>query len=304
MRDSRIPYVTVGLFVLGAVVLLVAALAWVSGRTGATDTYHVVYANVTGVVPGTEVLFEGFPVGQVAAIHPFRAEERQRYRVEVRVRKGWPIPEDSGARITAPGLLAAFAIEIEAGESATLLAPGSEIRGFESADVFAAVSSLAGQIEEFTRTGLEPLVQSLSARAPRILENLESFSTELAASGERLGKLTREENTAHVDVMLRNFRATSENVAQVTSELRTTQTAVQGLLQGLNQLIDSNHGHVSQSAADLRYSLESVARHIDAINYNLEGASRNMNEFSRQLRENPGVILRGTEPGDGVEGTQ
>jgi phospholipid/cholesterol/gamma-HCH transport system substrate-binding protein len=42
-----------------------------------------------------------------------------------------------------------------------------------------------------------------------------------------------------------------------------------------------------------------VARHIDAIAADLERSSRNLAEFTRQVRENPGVIVRGRERGDG-----
>jgi phospholipid/cholesterol/gamma-HCH transport system substrate-binding protein len=34
------------------------------------------------------------------------------------------------------------------------------------------------------------------------------------------------------------------------------------------------------------------------INQNLEGAARNMFEFSRQIRQNPGLLLGGKPPTD------
>ena len=34
------------------------------------------------------------------------------------------------------------------------------------------------------------------------------------------------------------------------------------------------------------------------MNQNLEGAARNMYEFSRQIRQNPGLLLGGTPPED------
>jgi phospholipid/cholesterol/gamma-HCH transport system substrate-binding protein len=39
-----------------------------------------------------------------------------------------------------------------------------------------------------------------------------------------------------------------------------------------------------------------VAQHIDAVAQNLEGTSRNMAEFSRRLKANPGLLLRGGRP--------
>ncbi|MBF0335661.1 MAG: hypothetical protein HQL40_18810, partial [Alphaproteobacteria bacterium] len=35
------------------------------------------------------------------------------------------------------------------------------------------------------------------------------------------------------------------------------------------------------------------SRNIDSIVYNLDGMSRNMHEFSRLLRQNPGLLLSG-----------
>jgi phospholipid/cholesterol/gamma-HCH transport system substrate-binding protein len=37
---------------------------------------------------------------------------------------------------------------------------------------------------------------------------------------------------------------------------------------------------------------------MDAISSNLESTSRNLDEFSRQVRENPGVLLRGRDGAD------
>ena len=47
---------------------------------------------------------------------------------------------------------------------------------------------------------------------------------------------------------------------------------------------------------DLRYSLQAVARNIDSVTYNLEGTARNMNEFSREIRQDPAVLLGGGRP--------
>ncbi len=43
-----------------------------------------------------------------------------------------------------------------------------------------------------------------------------------------------------------------------------------------------------------------MSRHIDAIANNLEGATRNLNEFGGQIREDPSVLLRGRDTDDGA----
>ena len=62
-----------------------------------------------------------------------------------------------------------------------------------------------------------------------------------------------------------------------------------------------NRLDLDRSVVDMRHAVESVTRHIDAINQNLEGAARNMYEFSRQIRQNPGLLMGGTPPKDEAE---
>ena len=53
-------------------------------------------------------------------------------------------------------------------------------------------------------------------------------------------------------------------------------------------------GPLAAPLADLRHVLGVVSRDIDSMTRNLEGTSRNMLEFSRQLRANPAVLITGT----------
>ena len=57
-------------------------------------------------------------------------------------------------------------------------------------------------------------------------------------------------------------------------------------------------GDLAVTMKESRYITESIARNIDAINQNMDGAARNLYEFSRQIRQNPGLLLGGTSPED------
>jgi phospholipid/cholesterol/gamma-HCH transport system substrate-binding protein len=46
--------------------------------------------------------------------------------------------------------------------------------------------------------------------------------------------------------------------------------------------------------------MDSLARHIDSVNQNMEEAARNMKVFSRQIRKNPGLLLSGAQPEQSV----
>ncbi len=151
MKSTKINYVIVGAFVLLTIAGLIVTTALLTGRTGSADNYHAIYDNVTGVKYGSQVLYEGYPIGQVDDIVPVGQGARMRFRIDFSVQQGWLIPDDSLAKIAAPGLLSAVTISIESGRSATALKPGSEVKSAEAADILAAVTGIAAEIGAIAR---------------------------------------------------------------------------------------------------------------------------------------------------------
>ena len=136
---------------------LVVSAALLTGRTGAVDSYYAVYRNVTGVKFGTQVLYEGYPIGQVEQVTPQERGGRMWFRVDFGVTRGWRIPDDSLAQIAAPGLLAAVAININAGSSKSALKPESEIKAKKDGQVkytrLKVVTTDKGEKVVLTRNG-------------------------------------------------------------------------------------------------------------------------------------------------------
>ncbi len=105
MRDDTRNYIVVGTFVLAMGVALILWIALLSGGTGATDSYSMRYANVTGLDEGTQILYEGYPVGLIEQVSRVSDERDPHFRVDVAIQRGWRIPDDSVAEIKASGLL-------------------------------------------------------------------------------------------------------------------------------------------------------------------------------------------------------
>jgi phospholipid/cholesterol/gamma-HCH transport system substrate-binding protein len=316
MRDGRINYVLVGAFVLAMLVAMVLGIALILGRTGSADSYYAVYDNVAGVKYGTKVLFEGFTVGQVEDIQPRHEGGPVSFKVRLAVASGWPIPDDSVARIAVSGLLSAVAIDIKGGSSAALLRPGAQIRSQSGGNLFGALAEIASEVTSLSQTGLRPLVETLNRtmnafgpvieqRAPQLFDNLVALSSDLAAKTPRISanveqmtngmnRLLRDDNTRKFDDMIDHADHAAANLAELTNALQSSRAKVDALLTTLNKTADANSDTVSQSLKDLRYSLQAVARNIDSVTYNLEGTARNMNEFSREIREDPGLLLGGS----------
>jgi phospholipid/cholesterol/gamma-HCH transport system substrate-binding protein len=224
-------------------------------------------------------------------------EGRQVFRLDLSVQRGWRIPEDSVATISASGLLSAVVVNVRAGSSKTPLEPGSEISGAEAPDLLAAMSSVAEDVDDLIKGSLKPMLDALGEGGPEIIADLEAFTSKLNQTLARIDGFLSDENVRRVEDTLGNLESASASLAAVSGELERTRLGVDELLDSVNGMIEENRRPVGRAVLDLQHSLEAVSRRIEAIAYHLEVTTRNMNEFSRQIRENPGVIVRGRASG-------
>ena len=328
MKSSRINYAVVGAFVLLMVAALIVTVATLTGRTGATETYFSTYDNVSGVMRGTKVMYEGFGIGQVDRIDPVQEEGRLRFRVALKVRQGWPMPEDSVARIAASGLLSAVAIDIRGGRSATLIPPGGTLPSGGGGNIFAVMGDVANEVSSLSQNGLKPLLSTvnkhienfgtmldqyapeilgnlialsgdLAKTSPEISENMRGFSAELNTSGKQLNKLLSDQNVAKAGDVLNNLERFSSSFSQLATDLESTRKKVDALLVSMNSMVGDNKEDVDESVRELRRTLQTVSRHIGEVMQNIESTSRNMNEFSRQVRQNPTSLIGGGNRDEG-----
>ena len=379
MKSNKINYLVVGSFIVAMLSGLVVSLALLTGRTGATDTYFVMYRNVTGVKFGTQVLYEGFPIGQVEEISPMLDDGKLRFKVEVSVSEGWKIAGDSVAEIAAPGLLSAVTVNISGGGGETFLSPGATLKGKEAANIFAAVSSVASDLKNLTDTSIKPfladlnrsvnvftqlleedaqpavkqialLIDDLAKTAPVIIsgmervtqsleigsrelelmmtpdnrkrietitanlsdtseqmrllltpetrDNLKAVAANLNEGSDQLRQLLTPENRAKLVAFIGNMDDTASTFARMARQLDEPRKDFSRLIKSLNEMVDSNRPDVDRAVVALRQILDSISRRIDSVNQNLEGAARNLYEFSRQIRQNPGLLLGSKPPTD------
>ncbi len=320
MRSSKINYLAVGVFVIAMIAGLVVSVALLTGRTGPTDAYYAVYTNVTGVKFGTQVVYEGYPIGQVETVTPQENRGRMEFRVDFSVTQGWRIPDDSEVEISAPGLLAAKTLSIHAGASADSLKPGDQVNSRETTNVFGAVTSLADELAELIEKEAKPLlknvnaavsdinrlligegdllikdvsklIQSLSERVPQVADEIGVFSSNMSEASVEIRKLVSPANRKQIEAVIGDME-------QAVTKFDAVLISMNGILADFDRLVFDPESDVETIIKEARYVVESVSRHIDSINQNMEGAARNMNEFSRQIRANPGLLLGGTPQKD------
>jgi phospholipid/cholesterol/gamma-HCH transport system substrate-binding protein len=322
VKRDNINYVLVGAVVAAAFALLIVALVIITGRGGASSNYVVHYRNVTGLRYGAPVFYEGYRIGQVGAIDPERSlpapkpdadktgdkrpaeNSGTRYKVTLAVRRDWPIPKDSVARLTSSGLLADVAIGISEGTSRDAAAPGSELAGMENADLFASMNELAQQLSELTRNQIAPLVKNLAQHVdsiasvldkntPELVEQSRMLLQRLNVASDSVNDLLKPQNRAAVGTILANVR-------DLSHDLRATQEQLNKAIARIDSVVRENQPAVRDAVDDLRAIMAALSGRIDSISQHLEVASRNFDEFAREVRMNPNRLLVAPK-GDKVE---
>ena len=295
MKRDSVNYVLVGAAVAAAVVLLLIALALITGRSGSSADYYTHYHNVTGLRFGAPVFYEGYRIGQVGTITPERDAKEIRYRVELAVRRDWPIPKDSLARLTSTGLLADVAIGITEGSSKDFAPSGGELKGVENADIFTAVNELAGQLTDLTRDQIAPLIKNLSQHVDSIAAVIDKNTPELVEQARGLLKRLNSASDSVNDLLKPDNRAalaaTLANVRDLSKRLLASQAQLHDALEQVDRLIRENRPGVRDAVSDLRATLSALSSRIDAITQHLAIASRNFDEFSHEIRKHPNALL-------------
>jgi phospholipid/cholesterol/gamma-HCH transport system substrate-binding protein len=147
-------------------------------------------------------------------------------------------------------------------------------------------------------------MDDLTERAPGIIGNIDQFSNDLEALGasltrssDQIDAFLTEENRLKMDGII-------DHIDRAATSMDHLMIEANALTSTVSEMIETNQEDIKATTSDLRHSAASLARHVDTINQNLEGAARNMYEFSRQIRQSPGLLLGGTPPTDNAETAQ
>ncbi len=302
MKRETVNYALVGSVVLLALLGLLSALFFITGRGPGSARYFAEYDDVSGVKFGSPIFFEGFRIGQVGNIEPIRNGKGTRYKVALNIRRDWPIPIDSIARLQSTGLLADVAVGIREGQSKQILPVGALIRSQGGADLFAALNELAGELTTLTRGRITPLVDNLGKRVdsitaaldentPALIGDARSLLQRLNTASVSINDILNEKNKRALSNTLRDTEASMASVRVITQDLRGTQDQLDELLKQLNGVVTDNRPELKQTVADLTQITSALSLRIDSIAHHLESASRNVDEFSREIRKNPNRLL-------------
>lgn len=285
--------VKIGMFAVAMILCAWGGIRFLSGVDifSRNVDYYAVYDQVNGVQGASPVMMRGVKVGTVSEIL-FDPARSSQVVLRLTVRRQYPIPSDSEAKIVSSSLMGSKAIEIVLGESSVRLEKGDTIRSGYSRDMMDTAlteldffkEKISRLTEELSRTltGISTLVESNSSNIGELTAHLNSIAGNLdeVLSAEKSGlrsavagisefSQTLGQNAGRVDTLMGNLTRFSDNLAE--ADLK----AAVGRLNDILDRIDSGEGTVGKLMNDAE------------LYENLQQASENLSVLLADLKENP-----------------
>lgn len=185
--ETRARYALIGLFALGMIIAAFSFVYWLqgTGRIGQRTTYQIRFESpVSGLLVGSNVLFNGIRVGEVASLQ-LMPEQPQLVVATIAVDPSTPVRSDTTVSIDFQGLTGAPVIVLTGGSSA---APALEPSNGQPPLLVASAN--AGQtLTQSARDTLVRFDKILSDNAAPLhdaIVNISTFAQVLGRNSERI----------------------------------------------------------------------------------------------------------------------
>jgi phospholipid/cholesterol/gamma-HCH transport system substrate-binding protein len=288
MDVSKAEKTRLGIFLLGSIGLLVGVLFVLVGKhllVKKVAYFTRLSESVSGLELGTPVKQNGVDVGDIAAIVTDSSDVTKSI-VRFDVKKGTPMKTDMIATMGSYGITGLKYVEITGGSySSPDVPPGGEIKSGLS--TLGKITVRADSIAEKIDRLLGNVISITETQNRQNIDRLIKSSADLSSS---LDTLTREVSNIHpgkrMEGILSQLESASKDLkakmhnAEIDETVHEYRKAAEGMT-GVTQKVDVTVLRVQE---DLAQSMS-----------NLKETMKNMNTFSRQIKENPSILLRGED---------
>ena len=297
LRDRGIER-QVGVVVIGALALIVAALFWVSGSpfTGPTITVHGMAGDVGQLTSGSPVSMRGVEVGSVQGV----SLESGHVLVELRLAENAGVRTSTQGSILPIGFLGEYGVELTVPATGDLAVDGDTISLERRTDLMTLASTLGSEVEgvlqgmstllsDTTVTDLSIALSSMATVMTR-LDSLISAETEavgdlvtaLEAAATQIGDMAGSEDlqqslanikelTARAGATLDNLDRASVSVAEIAEQISAGQgtlgrlTMEDGIYLGVEAVLENLRATSEETALLVRDIRERPDRYLQHV---------------------------------------
>ncbi len=288
MDVSKAEKARLGVFLIGAGVLVAAILFIMIGKkifTKKVPYFTRLSESVSGLELGTPVKQNGKEVGNIAGITT-DSSDISRSIVHFEVAKGTPMKADMVATMGSYGITGLKYLEITGGSyTAQDIPRGGEVKSDLStlgkitlrADSIAyKIDRLLGNVISFTESQNRDQLEHLIKSSANLSASLDTLATDLnrVKPGKRIDNILSSMETAATAL---KTKIQKMEVEQTVHEYRKAAEGITGVAQKVDLTVLRVQEDLAQSMSNLKETM------------------KNMNTFSRQIKENPSILLRGED---------
>lgn len=234
--ETRASHLVVGLFVLVLSIATAIFGVWLAKRDvdRTFAIYEIVFpGSVFGLQEGSQVVYNGVPVGRVADIR-IDADNASQVIVEAEIEQATPVTADTTAVLVPQGVTGLLVIELRVGDAEAPMQAADDgipqIAGQRSAleQVFTSTPELLARGVAVMERVAAALSDANVDRLSRTLINLDEVTTTMAESGDDAARLV--EASADVAVEARDAISGLASLATAAEGLTATlQSELEGL---------------------------------------------------------------------------
>ncbi|MFD2184130.1 MlaD family protein [Rhodoplanes azumiensis] len=273
--ETRANYILVGLFTLAVVVGAFTFVYWFSAPPGGLDRkrYDVVFEGaVSGLRPGSWVLFNGIRVGDVTTVRIDPDAPRQ-VIVGIAVDRAVTLRTDTQVGLDFQGLTGFASVSLRGGSATAPVLDPPILRADLTAgqDVTSAARSVLRR--------LDSLVADNEASFRNTLRNMESFTQTLADNSERIDRIV-----AKAESVMTGAEGKLEDVAAAARSIRT--------------LADNLDKNISQMSSGLTRFSQTGLREWERLAVDGRRAISTLEQAVKNIDQNPSRLLFGGAPAE------
>ncbi|WP_029073994.1 MlaD family protein [Kaistia adipata] len=262
--ETRANYATIGLFTIGVIVACFVFVYWLAryDESGIRKPMRILIpGSVTGLAPGSQVLFNGIRVGEVRTLRINPADPNE-VEAMVGVDPNQPIKADTRATLGIQGLTGIAFIELKGGSGKlpnlldqpgipTLEAQGSGLQDLiaSAQELVTKVNTAVDRVNGFIDTAEPSLTTSIknvqtftdalaenSAGVKEFMSNFGDLSTKLGSLSESLGGAVAKADKIISAVDPSKVAETIDNVGKVTKRLSDSSDAFPEIIANVKQI--------------------------------------------------------------------
>ncbi len=284
--ETRSNHVLVGGVVLALLLAVMIAAYWFSRISDGQDALYDIYfkQSVSGLAKGSGVSYSGVPSGQVKEIELWRRDPTF-VRVRIAVKKDTPILQGTTATIQGVGFTGVSEIVLDgAVKGAPPIVCPDRNRHAVCPDGVPVIPTKPGALGE------------LLNNAPQLLERLTTLT-------ERLTELLNDKNQAsiagildHVEDLTGALSKRGPEIAEALVETRTTLQKVGNAADEIAKLVETTNSTLNDEGRpllkDLRGTIQSANRSLDALDKTIVEAQPGVRTFSRDTMPEMNLLVR------------